>query len=389
MSCFVLYLFHFCLYRSSMNIGYQTTQEDPRPDRPTKGRGSVTNRTGRFERHETARIDDGWLLAEDVDGTGAPPPKTKLGVDGARKVITRNDSPDVPFDRSINPYRGCEHGCVYCFARPTHAYLGLSPGLDFETKLFWKPNAAELLVRELAKPSYRCAPIAFGTNTDPYQPVERQTEATRGLLRVLNEARHPYTIVTKNALVCRDLDLLVPAARENRVRVMLSVTTLDRHLANKMEPRASTPEKRIAAIRRLTEAGVPTGVLVAPVIPALNDHEIETILERVVEAGAVSAGYVMLRLPLEIKDLFQEWLHAHYPDRAERVLSLIRQSRDGALNQAQFGKRMRGTGPFADLIANRFRLARRRLGLDTRRQSDLDCSAFIAPRLPSPQMDLF
>lgn len=372
-----------------MTIGYHPMQEDLRPDVPTKGRGSVTNRSGRFERHETARIDDGWLLEEDLGGSGAPALRTRLGIDRARKVITRNDSPDVPFDRSINPYRGCEHGCVYCFARPTHAYLGLSPGLDFETRLFWKPNAAELLIDELARPSYRCAPIAFGTNTDPYQPVERQTEATRGLLRVLNEARHPYTIVTKNALVCRDLDLLVPAARENRVRVMMSVTTLDRHLANKMEPRASTPEKRIAAIRRLSEAGIPTGVLVAPVIPGLNDHEIEDILERVVSAGAGSAGYVMLRLPLEIKDLFQEWLKAHYPDRAERVLSLMRQSRDGALNHAEFGKRMRGTGPIADLIANRFRLARRRHGLDKRRQSDLDCTAFVPPRRPSPQLDLF
>lgn len=372
-----------------MTIGYKTAQADLRPDVPTKGRGAVTNRSGRFESHDTAWVDDGWLLAEDLDGSGAPPPKTRLGVDGARKVITRNDSPDVPFDRSINPYRGCEHGCVYCFARPTHAYLGLSPGLDFETRLFWKPNAAALLVEELAKPSYRCAPIAFGTNTDPYQPVERQTEATRGLLSVLNEARHPYTIVTKNALVCRDLDLLVPAARENRVRVTISVTTLDRHLANKMEPRASTPEKRIAAIRRLVEAGVPTGVLVAPIIPALNDHEMEEILDRVVAAGASSAGYVMLRLPLEIRDLFHEWLTVHYPDRAERVLSLMRQSRNGSLYQAEFGKRMRGTGPIADLIADRFRLARRRHGLDNRRQSDLDCAAFVAPRRPSPQMDLF
>ncbi len=361
--------------------------EDLIPDLPIKGRGSVTNRTGRFEPQNRQRTDDGWLLEEDL--TEAPRPKTHLGIDAARTVISRNTSPDVPFDRSINPYRGCEHGCVYCFARPTHAYLGLSPGLDFETKLFWKPEAATLLTGELAKPSYRCQPIALGTNTDPYQPVERQTQATRGILRVLTDCKHPFSIVTKNALVCRDLDLIAPAAQANRARVFLSVTTLDRHLATKMEPRASTPEKRLAALRRLSEAGVPTGVLVAPIIPAVNDHEIEEILERAVEAGARSAGYVMLRLPLEIEGLMTEWLEAHLPDRAARVLSLMRQSRGGKLYQAEFGTRMKGTGPYAEMIANRFRLARKRFRLDRRRLEAMDCDSFIPPRKPSPQLALF
>lgn len=318
----------------------------------------------------------------------APRPRTELGVDAARKIITRNDSPDVPFDRSINPYKGCEHGCVYCFARPTHAYLGLSPGMDFETRLFWKPNGPELLRAELAKPSYRCAPIAFGTNTDPYQPIERETEATRALLSVLAACGHPFTIVTKNAMVTRDLDIIAPSAKENRARVTLSVTTLDRRLANKMEPRASTPEKRLDAIKRLADAGVEVGVLVAPIIPAVNDHEIEAILERCKEVGASAAGYVMLRLPLEIKDLVREWLDAHVPDRSDRVLSLVRQTRGGVLYQAEFGTRMKGTGPYADMIANRFRLARKKHGLDQRRQ-DMDCSAFVRPSKPTAQMDLF
>lgn len=363
----------------------QNCQAETLSAHPVKGRGAVTNRSGRFEPTTRDRTDDGWTPEEDVL---SPRPATVLGVDAARKIITRNDSPDVPFDRSINPYRGCEHGCVYCFARPTHAYLGLSPGMDFETRLFWKPNGPDLLRTELAKPSYRCAPIAFGTNTDPYQPLERETEATRALLTMLAECRHPFTIVTKNAMVTRDLDIIAPAARENRARVTLSITTLDRRLANKMEPRASTPDKRLDAIKRLADAGVEVGILVAPIIPAVNDHEIEAILERCEAAGASQAGYVMLRLPLEIKDLVREWLDAHVPDRADRVLSLVRQTRGGVLYQAEFGTRMKGTGPYADMIANRFRLARKRHGLDQRRL-DMDCAAFTPPRKPSAQMDLF
>jgi DNA repair photolyase len=368
-----------------MNDLARRTQDDEIPAVPVKGRGAVTNRVGRFEATTRARTDDGWTPEEDAL---APRPPTVLGVDAARSIITRNDSPDVPFDRSINPYRGCEHGCVYCFARPTHAYLGLSPGLDFETRLFWKPDGPDLLRAELAKPSYRAAPIAFGTNTDPYQPVERETKATRALLEVLAACGHPFTIVTKNALVTRDLDIIGPAARADRARATLSVTTLDRGLANKMEPRASTPEKRLDAIKRLADAGVEVGVLVAPIIPAVNDHEIEAILDRAKEAGATAAGFVMLRLPLEIKDLVREWLEAHVPDRADRVLSLVRQTRGGALYQSEFGARMKGTGPYAEMIAKRFRLARKKLGLDQRRQ-DLDCSGFVPPRKPSRQMDLF
>lgn len=371
-----------------MTFGYSSINAGVLPDKPLKGRGAVSNRSGRYEPEERAYVDDGWLLSEERLEENAPS-RTELGVDTARKVITRNDSPDVPFDRSINPYRGCEHGCVYCFARPTHAYLGLSPGLDFETKLFWKPEAADLLRAELSKKSYKCAPIAFGTNTDPYQPIERDRKATRSLLEVLAETKHPFSIVTKNALVLRDLDLIAPAARERRAKVILSVTTLDRHLANKMEPRASTPTKRLHAIRELAAAGVPTGVLVAPIIPAINDHEMEEITARCVELGARSAGYVMLRLPLEIKDLMREWLEAHYPDRADRVFSLIRQTRNGGLYQAEFGKRMRGTGPYADMIAKRFSLIRKRHDLDGRSLDGLDCNAFIPPRKASAQMDLF
>ncbi|MDF1747726.1 MAG: PA0069 family radical SAM protein [Alphaproteobacteria bacterium] len=370
-----------------MTISWTNFDDSILPDRPVKGRGSVSNRSGRFEGEQRARIDDGWLLEEDL--SDRPRLRTQLGIDAARSVITRNTSPDVPFDRSINPYRGCEHGCVYCFARPTHAYLGLSPGLDFETKLFWKPDAAALLTAELAKPKYRCAPIAFGTNTDPYQPVERETLATRGLLQVLRDCAHPFSIVTKNALVCRDLDLIAPAGLVNQTRVMLSITTLDRSLANKMEPRASTPEKRLEAIRRLSDAGVPTGVLVAPIIPAVNDHEIEEILSRAAEAGATSAGHVLLRLPLEIADLFKEWLATHMPDRSERVLSLIRQSRGGQLYRSKFGERMRGTGPYADMIATRMKLARKRFSLDRRTLDTMDCSAFTPPRKPSSQLSLF
>jgi DNA repair photolyase len=327
-----------------------------------KGRGATFNPKVRFESAEVDPFDDGWgslARAREDD----PPPRTEVTPDASRSIIARNTSPDIPFDRSINPYRGCEHGCVYCYARPTHAYLGLSPGLDFETKLLAKLDAARLLERELGAPGYRCQPLALGTNTDPYQPVERRLKITRGILEVLARCRHPVTIVTKSAGVVRDLDLLAPMAREHLARVAVSVTTLDRDLARRLEPRAAAPGRRLEAIRELSAAGVPTAVMVAPIIPALTDHEIETILRAAAAAGASSAGYVLLRLPHEVKELFGDWLSAHAPERAGHVLSLVRQCRSGRLYDATFGRRMRGEGPYAELIERRFAAAKRRLGL--------------------------
>jgi len=332
---------------------------EPLKDRPRRGRGAVGNPTGRFEAALRVAEDDGWGL-----GDAEPPPlRTTLGVDSARRIITRNQSPDVPFDRSINPYKGCEHGCIYCFARPTHAYLGHSPGLDFESKLYWKPDAPALLEAELRDKKYRAATIALGANTDPYQPVERERQLTRRILEVLADYRHPVGIVTKSNLVLRDLDILAPMAEQGLVRVAVSVTTLDRSLARRMEPRAPTPARRLEAVRELAAAGVPVTVLNAPIVPALNDHEIEAILEAGAEAGAGAAGYVLLRLPLEIAELFQAWLAAHYPDRAKRVMSLVRQTRGGRLYQTEWGKRQSGTGAYAEQIAKRFEMACRRYGL--------------------------
>lgn len=325
-----------------------------------KGRGTLSNVSGRFEREHRVLIDDGWgTLDED-----APKLKTTVAIDATRTIIARNQSPDIPFDRSINPYRGCEHGCVYCFARPTHAYLGLSPGQDFESRLFAKPKAAQLLVQELRKPGYQVRTMALGTNTDPYQPIDDKYEVTRDVLKVLRDFRHPVGIVTKSNRVLRDLDILSDMAKDNLARVAVSVTTLDRGLARSMEPRAPTPERRIEAIRELSAAGVPTTVMAAPMIPALNDHELEAILERGFEAGARHAGYVVLRLPLEIKDLFREWLEAEQPGRAGHVMSLIRSMRGGKDYDAEWGKRMKGTGVYAELIAKRFKLACDRLGLN-------------------------
>ena len=302
-------------------------------------------------------------------------------------IIARNDSPDVPFDRSINPYRGCEHGCVYCYARPSHAHLGLSAGLDFETRIFVKADAARLLQEELARPGYACRPISLGANTDPYQPLERRLGVTRSILEVLAEARHPVSIVTKSALVCRDLDLLAAMARDRLASVYVSITTFDRHLARTLEPRASAPHRRLEAVRALASAGVPAGVMVAPIIPALTDPEIETILEAAAAAGASSAGYVLLRLPHEVKELFAAWLEAHVPGRARHVLSLVRQCREGRLNDRAFGSRMRGQGVFAELIAQRFRKAVHRLGLD-RRQLPQRTDLFRPPATDG-QLDLF
>jgi len=365
-----------------------TPHRDRAPlDRARKGRGALSNRTGRFEPAATVAFDDGWesLAADAADD--APAPRTILHPDRARRIIARNDSPDVPFDRSINPYRGCEHGCVYCFARPTHAYLGLSPGLDFETRLFYKPAAAEILDKELSAPGYKPAQMALGANTDPYQPAERRLELTRKVLEVLAAYEHPVGIITKSALVLRDRDILAPMAAANLASVCVSVTTLDRDLARIMEPRAAAPARRLETIRRLTEAGIPVAVLVSPILPAINDHEIEAILEAAAEAGATRANTILLRLPGEIAGLVEEWLRAHFPDRADRALNLLRSCRGGALYDPRFGKRMRGQGPYADLIGSRFAKACRRHGLNERRW-DLDLTRFRRPPRPGDQLAL-
>ena len=348
-----------------------------------RGRGALTNATGRYEPLARVAFDDGWSGLEDL-----PPFKTTVSVDATRKIITRNDSPDIGFDRSINPYRGCEHGCVYCFARPTHAYLGMSPGLDFESKLLVKPEAAELLEKELAAPGYSPRVIAIGTNTDPYQPIERRYQVMRRILEVLDKAGHPVGIVTKSALVLRDLDILARMAERNLAKVALSVTTLDADLARKMEPRAATPMRRLETLRRLSDAGVPTTVMVAPVIPALNDNEIERILEAAHSAGVKEAGYVLLRLPLEVRDLFREWLTANYPDRVAHVFKLIRDMRGGRDYDASWGQRMKGAGPYAWMIGRRFELACEKLGMNEQR-TILTTSHFRAPKPDSAQLSLF
>jgi len=350
-----------------------------------KGRGAASNAEGRFAVRVHASEDDGWF----VEGEPPTHPRTTVSEESARSIISRNESPDIPFSQSINPYRGCEHGCFYCFARPTHSYLELSPGLDFETKLFAKTNAAERLRAELAGPGYRCSPIALGANTDPYQPIERRYRITRQILELLAECRHPLSIVTKNALVERDLDLLAPLAKMNLVKVFLSVTTLDNRLAAKMEPRASAPHRRLQAIRALREAGVPVGVMFAPVIPMVNDAELEAVLEAARGAGADSAGYVVVRLPHELKTLFREWLQQHLPLRAEHVMSLIQQLRGGRDYDATFGTRMRGEGVFAQLLAKRFALAHQRLGFSGGRERTLDCTQFVAPKMATAQGELF
>ena len=320
--------------------------------------------SGRFEAEARVAFDDGWQSLEEL-----PPFKTTVALDTSRKVITRNKSPDIGFDRSINPYRGCEHGCVYCFARPTHAYLGLSPGLDFESKLLAKPDAPELLEKELAASGYEPRMIAIGTNTDPYQPIEREHKIMRGILEVLERAGHPVGIVTKSALVTRDIDILPRMAKRNLAKVAISVTTLDPKLARTMEPRASTPPKRLEALRQLSEAGIPATVMVAPVIPALNNSEIERILDAAAHAGVREAGYVLLRLPLEVRDLFREWLMANYPDRYRHVFTLIRDMRGGRDYDSQWGTRMKGTGPMAWMIGRRFEIACEKLGLNKRRSN--------------------
>ncbi len=351
-----------------------------------KGRGTGSNTASRYDRWtREADLDE---YDRDLDRLDAPLVKTIVTERLARSIISRNDSPDVPFDRSLNPYAGCEHGCVYCYARPTHARLGLSPGLDFETRIFAKTNAAELLRAELSRPGYVPALIALGANTDPYQPAERRFEISRSLLQVLSEFDHPVGITTKSALVTRDIDILAKMAAKNLVRVYISVGTLDPELARILDPRAPAPARRIEAIRRLADAGIPTGVIDSPIIPALNDREIEAVLGAAAQAGAVSADYVMLRLPLEVRDLFVQWLEHHFPLRAAHVMSLVRQMHDGRDYDSTFGTRMRGSGHHVELIAQRFRLAVRRLGLNAAR-IPLDASRFEVPPAAGDQLGLF
>lgn len=349
-----------------------------------KGRGARSNATGRFEPETVEAFDDGWT-GDDVE---AAPLRTTLTPEHARTIIARNTSPDIGFDRSINPYKGCEHGCIYCYARPSHAFMGLSPGLDFESRLFFKPEAARLLERELAKPRYVCKRIHIGGNTDPYQPVERELNSTRSILEVLQRFRHPFSIITKSVLIARDADILGSMGKAGLASACISLTTLDRGLARAMEPRASTPAKRLEAISRLADVGCPVMVGFAPVIPGLNDHELESVLEAASKAGATSAMYVTLRLPLEIKDLFREWLADARPDRAARVMSLIRQTRGGKDYDADWSQRMKGTGPVAELIAVRFKAAVKRYGLDAPR-TPLDETQFRVPASAKVQGDLF
>ena len=329
---------------------------------PRKGRGAAINPEGRFEHTVRVAVDDGWNTPADEE---LPALKTYVTIEHAKTIISRNASPDVPFTQSINPYRGCEHGCIYCYARPSHAYLNLSPGVDFETRLFAKVNAAEVLRAELAKPAYRCELIALGANTDPYQPIEREYRITRGILEVLAECEHPVGIVTKNALVERDIDILAAMAKKNLVNVYISINNLDHELARRLEPRCSAPARRLEAIRRLNAAGIPVGVLVAPVIPFLTDHEIEPVLAAAHAAGAVSAGYVLMRLPYEVKDLFRDWLEVHYPLKAKHVMSRVHEMRGGRDNDPNFGSRMRGNGELAELLRKRFDIACKRHGFDS------------------------
>ncbi|HEY1414837.1 MAG TPA: PA0069 family radical SAM protein [Caulobacteraceae bacterium] len=353
------------------------------PLHQARGRGARSNLSGRFEALAQEAFDDGW----DETDESPPPLRTSLTAERAKTIIARNDSPDIGFDRSINPYRGCEHGCIYCYARPAHAYVGLSPGLDFESRLFFKADAARLLRRELARPGYRVGSIHIGGNTDPYQPSERRLAVTRQIIEVLERASHPFSIITKSALIMRDAELIGRMGKRNLSRAAVSITTLDRKLARAMEPRAATPTRRLNAVTALAAEGTPISVMFAPVIPGLNDHEMEAVMESAAAAGAVSAGYVVLRLPREIKDLFREWLETDFPDRAAKVMSLVRQMRGGRDYDPEWGRRMKGEGPIAQMLGQRFAIARRRFGLD-RTLPPLDVSQFRRPG-PDNQPDLF
>jgi DNA repair photolyase len=347
-----------------------------------RGRGAGINPSGRFENQSRHIFDDGWETLEDL-----PAFKTEVQVEKPRTIITRNESPDISFDRSINPYRGCEHGCIYCFARPTHAFMGLSPGLDFESRLFAKPDAPRMLERELAKPGYTPRVIAIGTNTDAYQPIEKKWRIMRQILEVLNACNHPVGIVTKSALVLRDTDILSQMAEKGLVKVAVSVTTLDRKLSRAMEPRAATPVRRLEAIRSLSDAGIPVAVMASPIIPGLNDHEMERILDSAMAAGACTASYILLRLPLEVSPLFRDWLLRHYPDRYRHVMSLVRSMRGGKDYDATFNRRMKGSGPYAWQLARRFEIATRRLGLD-RSWRSLRTDLFTPPQGTGVQLNL-
>ena len=354
-----------------------------------KGRAASSNAVSRFDAHAREAFYDGWGCLDEE----APPLKTEVMVDATKSVINYVNSPDIPFDRTINPYRGCEHGCIYCYARPSHAYLGLSPGLDFESRLLMKPDAPEILKKELAKPTYKCAPIALGMNTDAYQPIEREYQLTRKIIEILSEANHPFSLVTKSALVERDIDLIAPMAQKGLASIWLSITTLDRNIARKLEPRAAAPERRFETLQKLSAAGIPTGVMVAPMIPALNDGDMEKILEKALAAGARKAGYVFLRLPLELTPLFEEWLQQHFPLKAGHVMSLVKQSRGGKTYVSEFGSRMRGQGIFADLLATRFKHACQKLGMDGERLN-LNSQLFSVPerwkiKKEEKQMGLF
>lgn len=350
---------------------------------PKKGRGAVSNASGRFERYKRDAFDDGW-------GNNTPPQKlqTQIQVEHPKRIITRNQSPDISFDRSINPYRGCEHGCSYCFARPSHAYMGLSPGQDFESRLFAKPDAAALLEQELADPKYIPKVIALGTNTDPYQPIEKNWRITRSILEVMERTNHPVGIVTKSAMVLRDIDILSRMAEKGLVKVAISVTTMDAKLARSMEPRAASPAKRLETLQALHDAGIPTTMMVAPIIPALNDSEVERILEAGKAVGVDQAGYVMLRLPLEVRDIFRQWLLTNYPDRYRHVMSLVKSMRDGKDYDAAWGQRMRGSGPYAWMIGRRFEKACTRLKIGIRR-SELRTDLFEPPAQKNAQLSLF
>jgi DNA repair photolyase len=364
------------------------------PPAPLKGRGAVTNVQGRYEKDERERIDDGWLHATDGDDESAPPLRTQVFEERAKTILTRNSSPDIPFSVSLNPYRGCEHGCIYCFARPTHSYLGLSPGLDFESRIYAKINAPELLERELAKPNYEPEPIALGVNTDAYQPVERDLQLTRRVIQVLRDCGHPFAAITKSSLIERDIDLLAPMAERGQMMAAITVTTLDADIARTLEPRAATPSRRLRTIRTLAEAGIPVGVSIAPVIPFVTEPDMERVLEACAEAGATSASYIVLRLPWEVAPLFKDWLTAHFPDRAERVMSRVRDMRGGKDYDSNFATRMKGEGLWADMLKQRFQKATKRLGLNARQRGILDMSEFQRPAQraspsPSPQLDLF
>lgn len=358
-----------------------------------KGRGAAINPEGRFEQTEREAYDDGWTHDAADDGDNERALKTQIIEEKAASIITHNLSPDIPFTQSINPYQGCEHGCSYCYARPTHAYRNLSPGIDFETRIFAKMNAAELLRRELSRPGYRCEVISLGANTDPYQPAERKLNLTRGILQVCAEFHQPVGIVTKNALIERDLDILVPMAQRRLINVFMSANNLDHELARRLEPRCSAPMRRLQAIRALAQAQVPVGVLVAPVIPFLNDDQIEAVLQAAYEAGATQAGYVVLRLPYEVKTLFRDWLERHYPLKAKHVMSRVHAMRGGRDNDPNFGSRMRGEGEFAALLSKRFALAKRRIGYEARdrmqRNAALDTTQFCVPGAAGPQLSLF